>query len=92
MSDDVESFKQSCNIVSEHLLKITKRSHSINNLYKSKGHHNNKVEDVWLPCCRLGIPCSSRIIAAAIGLDSQKCKSLIIACSELKYCLHSTKA
>ena len=92
MSDDVQSFKDSCNIVSSHIAKITRRSRSIDNLHRSKKHihHNNKCLDVWLPCCRLGVPCTSRIVALMEPNRSHRGKEMVVACSEIKYCLHST--
>jgi hypothetical protein len=87
----VKSFKASCELLSQEFAKIDKRSHSINNLHKKLGHRNNKVADVWLPCCRIGPPCSSRILATMTDNFTSNSKKLIVACSEVKYCLLSTR-
>lgn len=87
----VADFKQSCIFLSDRFEKIDRRGHSIANLSKSWGHRNNRNDDVWLPCCRLGIPCSSRIMAQIEPNSVDQSKRLIVACSEVKYCLHSTK-
>ena len=88
---NVSDFKASCKSLSEKFVKIDKRSHSINNLYKSRGHKNNKALDGWLPCCRLGVPCSSRIMGMIESNNEHRSKELLVACAEVKYCLLSTK-
>ena len=84
MSNSYVDFKQSCEVLSAKFSKIDRRSRSIANLRKKR------FSGVWLPCCRLGVPCTSRIMAVITSNNDRKCKSLIIACSEVKYCLLST--
>jgi hypothetical protein len=95
MSNSVADFKASCEVLSSKFSKIDRRSRSIDNLrqnwIKNKGNKYRCNFEVWLPCCQLGVPCSSRIMVAFASIDGQKCKSLIVACAEVKYCLLSTR-
>jgi hypothetical protein len=87
---DVENFKQSCEILSAKFAKIDKRSHSISNLAYAVSMHKFIAGGVWLPCCRLGAPCSSRIMATIESNDSHRGKYLLVACAEVKDCILST--
>jgi hypothetical protein len=87
---DVENFKQSCEILTAKFAKIDRRSHSLNNILYANSMHKFIAGGVWLPCCRPGVPCTSRIMATIESNDSHKCKQLLVACAETKYCLHST--
>lgn len=87
----IEDFKKDCETLSAKFVKIDKRSHSIHNLRRTwKLGNNGNHGEGWLPCCRPGIPCTSRIITTLESNASHMRKELIVACTEVKYCLHST--
>ena len=87
---DVEKFKQSCKTISEEFAKIDRHSHSINNLLHANSTQKFIAGGVWLPCCRPGVPCGSRIMATIESNDSHICKQMIVACAEFKGCVLST--
>ena len=86
---NVKDFKQSCEVLSAKFIKIDKRSHSINNLRNAVAIHAFLAGGVWLPCCRPGAPCSSRIMVTIESCAAHNGKELLVACSEVKHCLLS---
>jgi hypothetical protein len=89
--NDVEDFKQSCETLTAKFAKIDKYSHTIANLFNANAAKKASKGGVWLPCCRPGVPCPSRVMFAVTSLDTHNCKSLITRCSEVKYCLLSSR-
>jgi hypothetical protein len=87
----VDDFRRSINSVSAEFVKIDKYAHTIANLKNANIIQKRDAGGVWLPCCRMGPPCSSRIMAVLERNDAHKGKELIVACSEIKYCLLSTR-
>lgn len=85
-----EDFRLSANIVSAEFAKIDKRNRSITALSNANAAKKKIAGGVWLPCCRMGIPCTSRIVACIERNDAHIGKELIIRCAETKLCLHST--
>ena len=85
-------FKKDCEFLTAKFAKIDKRCNSLSNLHNNISTGNNGNHGVtWLPCCRPGVPCFSRIMATITSNDSHKNKQLLVACAEVKYCLHSTE-
>ena len=89
----VHDFKQSCKTVSESFSKADKRAHSLANLKNGSSSYSklSLKKETWLSCCYPGVPCDSRIISSIEPDSSDKGKKLIVACSEFKYCLHTSK-
>ena len=90
----VPDFKQSCKTVLESFSKADKRAHSLANLKKGSASYSklSLKKETWLPCCYPGVPCDSRIVSSIEPNSTDKGKKLlIVACSEFKYCLHTSK-
>jgi len=86
----VEDFKKTCNSLSLEFAKIDKRKHLLENLKKAHLGPRRTKSEAWLPCCRPGVPCSSRANIFEVGYTNNSCKTLITVCPESKYCIHST--
>jgi hypothetical protein len=88
----VKEFKQDCEFLTAKFAKIDKRCNSQRTLHNNIATGNNRNHGAkWLPCCRPGVPCSSRAMAFIEPNSTDKGKKLIVACAEVKYCLRSTK-
>jgi len=85
---EVADFKCSVEAVSAKFVKADKRMRALANLKRSKGRLRNV--EVWLPCVFLGVPCFSRAVVS-VESETKSCKSSVQVCSEVKYCLLSTR-
>ena len=87
MVQTVNEFKASINEVSARFVKVDKRKRMLDNLRKARLTPHKLSTEKWLACCEPGVPCTSRIMAVMEDHNADRFKKLVVACSEVKFCL-----
>ncbi len=83
--------------VSEKFARADRRAQNLLNLEKARQKLSTmkrvkvKNTEVWHSCIYPGVPCSSRV-STLVESETDSCKSLVVACSEVKYCLLSLRS
>ena len=83
MTQEVAEFKKEADALTAKFSLADRKAHSLANLHGKK----EKNTGVWLPCRFPNVPCTSRIATSLESLCADSCKTVIVACCEVKYCL-----